>query len=116
MTKRSEKIIYWTPRIICYLFIIFISLFAFDAISPDKSLESNITGFAIKFIPTLVLIIILTLSVEIEIAGGLTFILLGFFYIFYFNTEFIWTYVIMSGIPMIIGMLFIISYFFGKRK
>jgi hypothetical protein len=54
--KVSPKVIYWLPRILCILAILFISVFALDAFDPELSIWQQIVGFLIHLIPSFILI------------------------------------------------------------
>ena len=75
--KNSAKIFYWTPRIICIIAILFISLFALDAFSPELSFWQQISGFLMHLIPSFILLAILILAWKKEFIGGILFMIIG---------------------------------------
>jgi len=60
--KTSIKILHWTPRIICILAILFISMFAIDSFAPDLTIWQQLGGFLIHLIPSFILIAILIIA------------------------------------------------------
>jgi len=74
---KSSKIIYWLPRIICILAILFVSMFALDAFGPGLSIWQQITGFLMHLIPSFVLLALLIIAWKWETAGGILFLLIG---------------------------------------
>ncbi len=60
--KTSLSILYWIPRILWILFIIFISLFALDVFSEGYSFGETILAFLIHLVPTYILIIALLIT------------------------------------------------------
>ena len=76
-----KNVLYWTPRLLMIVFILFISLFALDAFEGDRSILSKIGAFLIHLIPSFILIVLLILSWRREWIGGLAFFILGVFYI-----------------------------------
>ena len=83
MTNRKLKILFWIPRALCILGILFISLFALDAFEGDAPLKNKLIGFTIHLIPSFALIAILLIAWKWEKIGGLIFIILGVFFSFY---------------------------------
>lgn len=81
MAKKTRSFIYWTPRILSILFILFLSLFSLDVIQPGLSAWEIVAGLFMHNIPSLVLLIILIISWKYEIVGGVVFILAGLAYI-----------------------------------
>ena len=75
--KTNIKVLHWTPRIICILAIIFISLFALDSFSPDLTIWQQIGAFLIHLIPSFVLIALLIVAWKWEFIGGIIYTLIG---------------------------------------
>jgi hypothetical protein len=124
--KTSTKLLYWAPRILCILAILFISMFAFDSFDPKLTLWQQIGGFLIHLIPTYILIAILIIAWKWELIGGIIFILIGLgFTPFiashnYHMNHSIWmtlSIVLMINIPFaVIGVLFILSHYRRKKE
>ncbi len=124
MTPKT-KILHYFPRILCIAAILFISLFAADAFEEGKSFTEQITAFFIHLIPSFVLIIFLIIAWKRELIGGIIFcvIALAFtpfiFKLNYSMNDSVWmTIGIISSITLpflIVGILFILSYFHKKR-
>lgn len=88
-------------RVSAIIFILFISLFALDA--------GSIMGLLIHLIPSYFLVAILILAWKKPIWGGL-FSALGVTFTFAFNTyRHPMTFLMISGIPILIGILFLVS-------
>ena len=126
MMKPRIKILHWTPRIICILSILFISLFAMDSFHPDMTIWQQIADFLKKLIPSFGLIILLIVAWKWEFIGGIMFILIGLGFspfIFMHNYEMnpsIWRSMInIMAITMpivIVGILFIVSHHQKKKS
>lgn len=122
--KATLKVLHWTPRIICILAIVLISLFAFDSFNSDLTLRQQIGKFLLSLIPSFVLIAVLIVAWKWEYIGGIIFTLigLGFSPFIYFHNykmnDSVWLSlvpVLMITIPIIIvGLLFILSSY--KKK
>ena len=120
MTKKISGFVYWIPRILSILFIIFLALMSLDVISPELSLSQIIVGMFMHNIPTLVMMIVLIISWKYEIVGGIAFLLAGLLYIILVTRSGIawhlalsWSLII-AGPAFLIGILFMINWF--KRK
>ena len=122
--KNSAKIFYWMPRVICIIAILFISLFALDAFSPELSFWQQIGGFLMHLIPSFILLAILVLAWKKEFIGGILFMIIGlglspivFSHNYRMNHSIFMSLGIILTITIpfvIVGVLFIISHF--KRK
>ncbi len=75
--KTSHKILHWSPRIICILAILFISMFSLDAFGGDKSLGQQLLDWVMNMIPSFVFIGLLILAWYKEFVGGIIFISLS---------------------------------------
>lgn len=120
------KIMHWTPRILCILAILFISLFALDSFDPKVTFWHQVQAFLMHMIPSFVLIILLIVAWRWELIGGsiLIILALGFspwiFFNNYQSNHSVWMslLIILSlTFPfMLPGALFVISYFLKKKN
>jgi len=120
MEKKINKFIYWTPRILGIIFVLFLMMFSLDVFEPGLTAWQIALGLFMHNIPALFLLIILIISWKHEIVGGVTFILAGLLYILTLatNPKFEWYMlswsVIIAGPAFLIGILFITNWF--KKK
>ena len=124
--KTKIKVLHWTPRIICILAILFISLFALDAFNPDLTIWQQIGDFLMHLIPSFVLIILLIIAWKWEFIGGIIFTLIGLGlspFIFMHNYKMnhsVWmslmTILIITMPFVIVGILFIVSHNQKKKS
>jgi hypothetical protein len=77
----APKWLFWTPRIVSILFILFISLFALDIFDLKLGFWGTVLGLLMHLIPSIVLITILAVAWKREIVGAIAFILAGILYI-----------------------------------
>lgn len=123
--KTSIKILQWAPRILCILAILFVSMFALDAFSPELTIWQQIGAFLMHLIPSFVLAILLFLAWKWEFIGGIIFTLIGigFSPIIYLHNysmnHSVWMsigIILMITFPFfVVGVLFIASHL-AKRK
>ena len=77
MKKKINKFIYWTPRILCILFLLFLAIFSLDVFDENLGFWGTVLGLFMHNIPVFVLAIVLWISWKYEIVGGIVFILAG---------------------------------------
>ena len=73
----ANKFIFWTPRILAILFILFLALFSLDIFDGNYGFWGTILGLFIHNIPSLILLVILMMSWRHELVGAIIFGLLG---------------------------------------
>ena len=122
---RSILLLYWAPRILCIVAILFISVFSLDAFQAGMPLKDQILAWLMHMIPSFVLIIILIIAWKWENIGGIIFLAIGLAFTPFI---FIWNYsmnhsvwislgvILMITFPFIlVGVLFMLSYY-TRRK
>ena len=108
--------LYWTPRILTIVFILFLALFAFDVFEGDQSLIKKLGGFLIHLLPNFVLILILIVAWKHEWVGTIAFALAGIAYIVMAWGKFPFApYLIISGPLFLIAVLFWFNWA-GRKK
>ena len=116
----------WVARIFCILAIVFIGMWSVEAVEGKVGLGRQILGFlmAPPFLLSVVLIIILIIAWKHELVGGILIALIGLATAVFISTR--------RGMPfdrrslqtvatinvpfIIVGVLFIISYFLHRPK
>lgn len=71
----KSKVLFWTPRVISILAILFMLMFSLDCFEGRYNLGEKLTCFLMHNIPSFLLIIILIVAWKWELAGGIIFIL-----------------------------------------
>ncbi len=113
MKTTAKRILFWTPRVLCLLFAVFISLFALDVFGENHGFWNTVLALLIHLIPTGLLLVILAFTWRWEWIGGLLFPALGAFYIIAFWGRFHWAaYVILSGSLFLLGALFLLGWIY----
>ena len=103
-----NKILYWLPRAIVILFILFFMVFSFDVFGETGTAMEKAGGLVMHNIPTIILVLALVFAWKNEKKGGYIFILLGLIFAFYFKTyERIDTFLMISFPAILAGALFI---------
>ncbi|MBS3108194.1 hypothetical protein J4468_04765 [Candidatus Woesearchaeota archaeon] len=121
--KKISNFVYWTPRILSILFLLFLALFSLDVFGNGLGFWETLLGLFMHNIPVFILSIILWISWKHELVGGIGFMLGGILYIAIIlmniaKTGFEWYYLAwaaqISGIAFFIGVLFLMNWY--KKK
>jgi len=120
MEKKLNRFLYWTPRILSIVFILFLALFSLDVFDSNLDFWGKMFELFMNNIPNLILLIVLIISWNYEIVGGIGFILAGLLYIFWvimkrFGPDMWYGFFIIAGPAFLIGILFLMNWFKKKR-
>lgn len=121
----KSKIVFWIPRIIVILAIMFVSMFALDSFTPEKNIWQQLLEFLIHLLPSYILLIVLLIAWKFELTGGILFIIIsvGFIpFIYLHNYQMnhsVWismSIIMMINFPFLLaGILFVWSYIINKK-
>ena len=106
------RALYWIPRVLGILFIVFVSLFALDIFGQGYNFWQMIIGLFMHLIPSFILILVLLVAWKKEILGGWIYIALGLIFIAVARGNIIYSLPILLPI-ILIGILFLAS---GRRR
>jgi hypothetical protein len=116
MTEPVRKTLFWTPRVVCILLSIFVSLFALDSFGPGQPLWRQVAAFLIHLIPVYFLVVALVVSWRWEWVGAIIFPALGLWYMYMTRLRFHWTvYLTLTGVPVLLGVLFLLGWLFRAQ-
>ena len=102
-------------RIAAIVFAVFISIFALDVFEEGVPFGQILLGLLMHLIPTLVILVILWIGWKWPLAGGILFVLVGCSYIVTAGNQALLTYLLIAAPPILIGLLFLVGHFSGKR-
>lgn len=108
MNTTWRKFIHWAPRVLVFLFAVFVSLFAFDVWEMDGTVWEKLGGFLIHLTPVYIIIAIGLIGWRRPLIGGVACLLL----LLAMATFFRWWQepgsLLPMGLPLVItGLLFI---------
>jgi len=65
-----KSVLFWVPRVLMILAVLFMGIFSLDAFEGDHTLGQKLLGFLMHIIPVLVIAAILVLAWKQELWGG----------------------------------------------
>ncbi len=111
MNMNMKRVLFWTPRVLCILFAIFLSVFALDVFSEGYGLWKTIGALLLHLIPTFIVVIVLVIAWRWEWVGAILFSALALFYLATTWGRYHWSaYVSISGPLFLIGILFLLNW------
>lgn len=114
-----NKLIFYLPRVLSIIFILFLMMFSLDVFEPGRSAGEIAVGLFMHNLPALFLLLILIISwKKYPVVAGITFILAGLLYIVLLATSSGFQLYMLSWSLMISGPAFLIGGLFliGWRK
>jgi hypothetical protein len=81
MTEATKRLLYWVPRVLCFLFAAFLSIFALDVFSEGHGVWETVIALLMHLVPSFVILIVLAIAWRWEWVGAVVFGALGVFYI-----------------------------------
>lgn len=109
MTRKSARLLLWSPRLLAILTSVFLALFALDAFEEGKSFSEALLAFVIHVAPALLLLAVVVASWRWEWLGGIVFIALAIGYAMMVRGRADWVLVI--SVPLaVVGTLFLWSW------
>jgi len=110
MKIMNKKLLFWTPRVISILFILFISLFAFDVFEGSDPWWMKAIGFLIHLLPSFALLIGLAIAWRWEWFGAVAYFGFSVWYLIFFNDQHWSALVLLGGLPILIGALWLVGW------
>jgi len=116
MNTCTKRVFFWTPRVLCILFAMFLSLFALDVFSEGYGFWETILALLIHLVPVYIVVIVLVIAWRREWVGAILFIALAVFYLAWSWGRFHWSaYLGISGPLVLIGVLFLFNWIYRAQ-
>jgi hypothetical protein len=110
MNQSFAKIIYWSPRGLGILVVLFVSIFALDVFGEGYSFLETIAALAMHLIPSFVILLVLGIAWRWAWIGGFLFVALGVLYItLFWEPSNLPAYLLISGPLFLVGILFLLD-------
>ncbi len=110
MNKKRNDFLFWAPRVLGILMILFLALFSLDVIGMSDDPLQVALGMLIHNIPSFILIALLLVSWKWELVGGIIYPLLGLAYILTSRGQHWSSYLLIAGPLVLIGILFLLNW------
>jgi hypothetical protein len=116
MSETVRRLIFWAPRSLAILFILFLGLFALDVFGEGHGFWGTLVALFMHLIPNLLVLAILVLAWKWEWIGALLFAGLGVFYIVWaWGKVHISAHFVISGPLFLIAILFLVGWVFRSQ-
>ncbi len=105
----------WVLRTLLILTILFFALFSLDVFKEGKGLWETLADLFMHNLPSLIMIVILIIAWKNELFGGILMIIgvIGFGIFLYFKIDHVTNLLL---IPLLVGLLFVVNYYFLGKK
>ena len=116
MNTSTKLALFWTPRVLCILFAMLLSLFASDVFSEGFGFWRTILALLIHLVPVYIVVIALVIAWRWEWVGAILFIALALFYLVGSWGRFHWSaYLVISGPLVLLGVLFLFNWIYRAQ-
>ena len=120
--RKINKWLFWSPRIISIIFILFLAMFSLDIFGNGYGFWETIIGLLMHNIPVFILTVFLIVAWRLEWVGAVGFFLSGVLYIIIMIINSARTFewymlsysLIIAGPAILIGILWLLNW--KKRK
>ena len=117
MRIRTQPLLFWTPRILCLAFALFVSTFALDVFAEGNGFWKTAFALLVHLIPTGIILVVLAVSWRWEWVGAIFFPALGLWYLLTTWGRFHWsTYLLIAGPLFTTGLLFLGDWLYNVRS
>ena len=106
MKNNTKRVLFWSPRILCILYAMFLSMFALDVFSEGHGFTQTILALIMHLVPTYLVVIALVIAWRWEGVGAILFTALTLFYLV-MSKGGSW---IISGPLLFVSLLFFINW------
>jgi hypothetical protein len=104
-----NRLLFWSPRVLCITFALFVSLFALDVFSEGLGVMKTLLALSIHLIPTAFIVVVLAVSWRWEWVGGILFVAIAILYMIGARHHPSWV-VLISGPLFLVGALFLLNW------
>ena len=115
MNNFLKKSLFWAPRVLGILFILFVSLFALDIFEMNLGFWGTIVGLFMHLLPSITMTIALVLAWKYEWIGAILFALVGAWFLRISTPGDVMFYIVFIGIPILIAVLFLLGWIYRER-
>ena len=116
MNTILKKSLFWTPRVLCILFALFLSMFALDVFGEGKGVWETTLALLIHLVPVYIVGIVLAVAWRWEWVGAVGFIGLAVLYVVWASGRFpLSVYIVIAGPMVLVALLFLLNWIFRTQ-
>ena len=116
MNTSTKRLLFWTPRVLCILFAMFMSMFALDVFSEGKGFWETILDLLMHLVPVYIVVIVLVIAWRWEWIGAILFIALASLYLVRNWGRFPWdVYLVVIGPLVLMSVLFLLNWIYRAQ-
>lgn len=116
MKISTKRVFFWTPRVLGILFAIFLSMFALDVFAEGHGFWQTTGALLLHLVPTFIVVIALVIAWRWELVGAILFGGLAVFYVVWTLGRLpLATYLSISGLLALVGVLFLFNWIYRAR-
>jgi hypothetical protein len=113
MNTSMKRVLFWTPRVLCILFALFLGVFALDVFGEGYGFWQTIGALLLHLVPTFLVVIVLVIAWRWEWVGAVLFLVLAVFYVVWMWGRLHWSaYFGISGPLVLMGVLFLLNWIY----
>lgn len=110
MAPTTDRIVYWSARLLGMATCLFIGMFGLDAFSEGKPWRDGLADFAVHLVPAAILLLIVAVAWRRPWVGAAAFFALGVLYATTLSRGRVDWIVVISGPLFVVGALFLWSW------
>ena len=111
MSRNQARLIFWSPRILCIAFAIFLSMFALDVFNEGHGFWSTALALLIHLVPTAIIAAVLVVAWRWEWIGAVLFTTAAALYAYTVLPKHPSWAAILSTPLLVIAALFLVNWF-----
>lgn len=116
MNQDIRRVLFWTPRVLCILFAMFLSLFALDVFGEGGGFWETAGALIVHLVPVYIVVIVLVVAWRWEWVGAILFNALALLYVVTMWGRFsLATYLCISGPLVSVGVLFLFNWIYRAQ-
>lgn len=113
MQPRTQRLLFWSPRIVALLFAAFLSLFALDVFGAGYGFWETLIALAMHLLPVGVLLVGILFAWRWEWVGTLFLTGWAVWYLATAWGQFAFSvYLLLAGLPFAVGLLFLLNWLY----
>lgn len=111
-----DRLLYFTPRVASFVFVVFISIFAFDVFEQYSGWELAL-AFFMHLIPSLALLVLAFVAWRYALVGAIAFLGFAVWYIWWAGIGRPWSWYASIALPAaFVGILYFLSWLRSRKQ